>query len=159
MIDSQTLFERFLVSLNDFPQTNLEMHSALIRDLSASKLFKKCMKLQAKKCLELGDGCLAILDQLLKMNQASIFLFPSVFNPVVNSADLEKVFDYFVDAVIKSNSKFSTLQLQNFNEFLSLFVTDDSRFDLVLEKADKQFLRSPESILKGMANLFYNHSY
>jgi hypothetical protein len=150
MKDSQSLFEHFLESLNDFPQTDLEMHSALLSDLSGSRIYWKCSKLQTKKCLQV-EGCLEILDQMLKSNnQSSIFLFKYVFHAVRDTADLKKVFEYFVDAVIKSNSKFSTHQLQNFDEFLGFFVTSDSKFDLVIEKADKQFLRSPESILKGI---------
>jgi hypothetical protein len=151
MKDSQTLFEHFVESLNRFPQTDLELHSALLSDLSGSRIYWKCSKLQTKKCLKVGQGCLEILDQMLKSNnQSSIFLFKYVFHVVRDTADLQKVFEYFVDSVIKSNSKFSTHQLQNLDEFLGLFVTSDSQFDLVLEKADKQFLRSPESILKGI---------
>ena len=111
MIVLQNLFERFLASLKDFPKTDLTVHATLLSDLSGSRLFKKCSKLQAKKCLSIGHDCLGILDQLPKMNHVSLYLFSSVFSVVSTCADLDLVFNYFVDAIIKSNSKFSTLQL------------------------------------------------
>jgi hypothetical protein len=144
----QTLFEQFIASLNYFPATDLEVHSNLLSDLSKSRMYWKCCKLMTRKCLDLENG-LHILDQLLMMNQASIFVFKHVFHVVKEEADMNKVFDYYVDAIVKSNVKFTILELQNFDEFLTLFIDCDSKFDLVLERADKQFKRSPESILKG----------
>ena len=151
MKDPQSLLERFLLSVEQLPDSNLIIHSGLLNDLSESKFYQKCLKIQTKKCILLDKKCLDLMDQIFKSNHSScMFLFYSVFHVIKHIAVLDDIFDYFVNAIIKSNSKLSSAQLDIFNEFLKLFVTNDERFDLILQKAEKQFLRSPEVILKGI---------
>ena len=154
MRDYKTSFELFKLSLNEFPNSDLQMHASLLMDLSETVIYRKCCKLQSRKCLQLGNDCLLVLNRLIKLDSSAIFLFPFVFHQAREVVDLEIVFNYFVETILKSNSKFSNLQLGNFNEFLLLFITDNQKLDLVLEKAEKQFLRSPESILKS---IFYQN--
>jgi hypothetical protein len=99
----QTLCEQFIASLNYFPATDLEVHSNLLSDLSKSRMYWKCCKLMTRKCLDLENG-LHILDQLLMMNQASIFVFKHVFHVI--KEEVERLFDYDVDAIVKSNKIF-----------------------------------------------------
>ena len=161
MRDCHSLFQQFQASLKKFPDTDLEMHSLLLSHLSETRLFNKCMRLQHQKCKQLGMECLNILDTILEKNKSTIFVFPSVFHQIIETADLERVFEYFINSIILSNTKFKAIELMNFDEFITLFVQNDQCFDRILEKSEKQFLRSPESILKGkslnMLNLVIGH--